>query len=944
MKYININALMRFRKYAIATLMCVFFIPTHAGDTKTEFQYLSGKGYQDTKTWDFFCTGGRNSGVWTTIEVPSHWEQQGFGNYDYGRDYMTYGKDFRFADEKGLYKYTFNVPADWKNRDVNIVFEGSMTDTEVKINGKSAGPIHQGSFYRFKYDISDLLNYGADNLLEVTVSKMSSNKSVNRAERYADYWIFGGIYRPVYLESAPKEHVDYVAVNAKADGNFAMDVFTKGLTKKRTIKAIITDYDGNEYAVLKGKISTDDSKTTLTGNVKNIKPWTQETPAIYLVNIELLDGKTVLHKTTDKFGFRTIEIRKEDGIYINGTRIKMKGINRHAFWPESGRCLNDELNLKDVKMLKDLNLNAVRCSHYPPDKVFLDYCDSLGLYVIDELAGWQNAYDTKSGEILVEEMVKRDLNHPSVIFWSNGNEGGHNFDLDDDYGKWDLSNRPVIHAHHKPGNDFNGIDCNHYEDYYSCKNILKGPNIYMPTEFLHGQDDGGMAASLYDFWELFWNEKLSGGGFLWTFVDEGISRTDLNGYIDVNRVNAPDGIVGPHREKEGSYPAMKEIFSPIKISMKTLPDDFNGTIPVENRYHFTNLDKCTFNWKLVDFNKPANRRYGYETKYASTATSPDVAPVKSGSLQLDLPSDWKSYDGLLLEAIDPAGNKVLDWSWMIKSNDDIRKLLVTWENGSVDVTEDDETISLHGGEVTLILKKSEGTIQALRNDRSLPLSFKNGPVSVSDVPQTLKEMKQYKSDDGYSVEFLFDGDLKMIKWTMNPTGWVSLDYEYMQEGKQSFTGVSFDYPESRIIGVKWLGHGPYRVWKNRLQGGNYDVYEAFYNNTYTGSSPWDYPEFKGYFSNIAWMDFNTVEGHFLVVAEQKDLFVRLFDFCSLSAPETLPRLPKGDISFLDGIPPTGTKLWINISMNTERLGPSGELNVMQKPVKRKLYFYFGLPQ
>ena len=125
-----------------------------------QIRYLSGTDNKNTVAWDFYCTGGRNSGKWTKIQVPSHWEQQGFGAYNYGRDYKTYGRNFRFADEQGLYKYNFNVPASWKDKQVFIVFEGSMTDTEVKVNGKSAGAIHQGAFYRFKYDITDKISFG----------------------------------------------------------------------------------------------------------------------------------------------------------------------------------------------------------------------------------------------------------------------------------------------------------------------------------------------------------------------------------------------------------------------------------------------------------------------------------------------------------------------------------------------------------------------------------------------------------------------------------------------------------------------------------------------------------------------------------------------------------------------------------------------------------------
>src|SRR5664279_5402470 len=174
-----------------------------AGAQKTEVRYLSGTDKDHTVLWDFFCTNGMNSNKWSTIQVPSQWEQQGFGSYMYGNVNRT-------ANEQGLYKYKFTVPKLWKSKKVLIVFEGSMTDTEVKINGKLAGPIHQGAFYQFKYDISGLLDFKKENLLEVTVSKESANESINRAERISDYWVFGGIFRPVYLEAKPETCIESV--------------------------------------------------------------------------------------------------------------------------------------------------------------------------------------------------------------------------------------------------------------------------------------------------------------------------------------------------------------------------------------------------------------------------------------------------------------------------------------------------------------------------------------------------------------------------------------------------------------------------------------------------------------------------------------------------------------------------------------------------------------
>ena len=221
-----------------AFILISFMWLDNSAQTK-EIKYLSGTDNLNTVTWDFFCTGGRNSNKWTTIQVPSHWEQQGFGTYNYGRDYKTYGKNFRFADEKGLYKHQFNVPISWKGKQIFIVFEGSMTDTEVKINGKSAGEKHQGAFYRFKYNITDKLKFGQQNLLEVEVSKMSADESVNNAERLADYWIFGGIFRPVYLEAMPAKHIDHFSIDAKADGAFAMKAVTNNKLNGNLIAEIL---------------------------------------------------------------------------------------------------------------------------------------------------------------------------------------------------------------------------------------------------------------------------------------------------------------------------------------------------------------------------------------------------------------------------------------------------------------------------------------------------------------------------------------------------------------------------------------------------------------------------------------------------------------------------------------------------------------------------------
>ncbi len=182
---------MKLSKKSVVSLVALSVLfAANSSYTATERVYLSGTGPSDTKTWDFLCSEGMNSGKWSKIEVPSQWEQQGFGAYTYGRFYLD--KSAKPSSEVGTYRHVFKVPKEWKGQTVKIVFEGSMTDTDVKVNGKSAGKVHQGGFTEFSYDITDLLKYGSDsNRLEVKVSKESANPSVNAAERRADWWRLG---------------------------------------------------------------------------------------------------------------------------------------------------------------------------------------------------------------------------------------------------------------------------------------------------------------------------------------------------------------------------------------------------------------------------------------------------------------------------------------------------------------------------------------------------------------------------------------------------------------------------------------------------------------------------------------------------------------------------------------------------------------------------------
>lgn len=911
----------------ITYLALLFFCISTTQAQKTDFQFLSGTGSDQTVDWDFFCTAGRNSGKWTKIAVPSNWELQGFGTYNYGGD-----KDEIRGKESGLYKYRFQVPKGWKDKQVSIVFDGSMTDTQVKINGVSAGAMHQGSFYQFKYDISELLKYGRENLLEVTVAKHSANEGVNEAERRCDFWIFGGIFRPVFLEAKPRTNIDRIALDAKADGSFQVDVFLKNRIEKMEVKAQIKtlagEAVGSPFSVPLDKNST---VAHLTTRSENTKTWSPEYPNRYKVQIQLINGE-VIHEVSETFGFRTVELRESDGIYVNGEKVLFKGVCRHSFRPPTGRTLNKQVSLEDVNTIKDMNMNAVRMTHYPPDAHFLEACDSLGLFVLDELAGWQTAYDTPVGSILAREMLVHDVNHPSIVVWDNGNEGGWNKELDHFFDELDPQQRPMIH----PWAEFRGTDTQHYKDYnYGVGTHQQGRLIVFPTEFLHGLYDGGHGAGLEDYWNMMLNNPLSAGGFLWDYADEAVVRTDKDGMLDTKGNLGADGIVGPYLEKEGSYYTIKEIWSPVYFEKRYITSQFNGEFPIENRYLYTNLKDCKFTYQLVDLPKPNELL----EKVIATGSieSPDLAPGQRGKLNMVLPESFHKSDVLYIKATDLYGREIYTWSWPVKKAAMIAQEIVQQGHpGKIVTHEDVDAMTARINHLSFRWDKRTGFLAGVTN-KDQEIHFANGPQTAIGSSE-FKELKSYAEGSNLVIECIYKGDLKKVKWTVESSGWLKLEVMYKAPYQNKLMGVSFDYPEDQVTGVRWMGEGPYRVWKNRMKGTTLNVWTKAYNNTITGEN-WVYPEFKGYHRNFYWATIESKEQDFTIVCPDEDVFLRLF------TPEkpkganndnTSPEFPTGNISFMHGIDPIGTKF-----TKAETLGPMSQPNMFLYEKYLTLYFNFN---
>ncbi len=900
-------------KHYLSALFVLFASLGYAQQTETLM--LSGHGLGDTKTWEFYCSDGQNSKKWTRIEVPSQWELQGFGEYTYGRWYIVKGNEP--SKETGTYRYSFKVPADWKNKQVKIVFEGVMTDTEVKINGELAGDIHKGGFYRFEYDITDKLHYGKKNSLEVLVWKHSANRSVNGAERMADWWTFGGIYRPVYLEAKPQANIERVAVDAAAGGELSARVVFNGIEAGYSLATTISSLDGKEFYPAQVVPLSDSDNQWVTTHWKGVKTWNPEDPNLYVMTLDLLNDKgKKIHTMQERIGFRTIEFRPRDGIYMNGTKLVMKGINRHSFHPDGGRTTNREISLQDALLIKEMNMNAVRF-HYPPDKHFIEMCDSLGILVVNELAGWQTGYDTEVGTKLLHEMMVRDVNHPSIVLWSNGNEGGFNYDLDPLFREYDPQKRHVIHA----WADFDDLDTHHYPTFLTgVARFVNGYKVIMPTEFMHGLYDQGHGAGLEDFWDNYTAHPLFAGGFMWDFSDNAVRRTDKGGILDTEAFNAPDGIVGPYREKEGSYYTVREVWVPIQFRKLFITPSFNGEFFVSNTYLFTNLRDCRMVYRLLS--TPSPLRGGEAEIVASGEVKlPAIDPGETGKARMDVPAGFFKSDVLEVEAFDKFGKSICTWSWPVKYADEYfaEQERGMDRSGMAVALDLDKEVVLKTPALSVTFNKENGMIGTIKKGETV-IPFTDGPVPVGmKVKFQEYRIEELEGDAFFITKYL--GGIDSIVWKLTGSGLLYMDAVMLNRATggggfdDAFTdanilnfGITFSYPEEDIAGMRWMGRGPYRVWKNRIKGTNYNIWEKEYNNTITGESVYGlvYPEFKGYHANLYWATLESKNSPFTVYAESDGIFFRVF---TPQEPEgrqdgkaTMPEFPEGDLSFLYDIP------------------------------------------
>ena len=727
-------------------------------------------------------------------------------------------------------------------------------------------------------------------------------------------------------------------MDARADGTLRTDVYMANLKEGSRLEMELKAVASASLVGQRVFDLTTASQQTLTAQWDNIRKWDPEHPHLYQLTLRLLDADgNLLHEMADRIGFRTVEFRPADGIYLNGVKLLVKGTNRHCFDPETGRSVSRELDLKDARLIKQMNMNAVR-SHYPPDKHFLQLCDSLGLLYVYELAGWQNSYSDSIAARLLPEMIARDVNHPCIFLWGNGNEGGWNTTVDDRFADYDPQQRHVIH----PWANFNGLDTRHYpngED--NVYRMERGQNVFMMTEFVHGLYDRGQGAGLEGLWAKFRTSPLFAGGFTWAYVDEALHRTDA-GQMDTYGPNAPDGIVSADRQPEGSFYTVREVWSPIQIAPMRVTGSLDGAFRVTNEYLFSRLDEARMKWRV--WKTPLSPEVPVCLAEGDVQL-PAIAPGETGTARFTLPEGFRQADMLELEAYNAAGDTVCTWTYPIRNaHAYFEAYQRTVSTMPARYQLDEDSVMLEAGEVRATFSRTDGMLLSLtRNGQLIPLS--RGPLPVGMKTEVSSSAVRMQGDTAvFTVKYT--GGTDSIVWRMPPSGLLGMDALILNRRGAFYDkdvynlGFTFSYPERAVKGMQWLGHGPYRVWKNRIRGTRHGIWQKAYNNTVTGEYyiPIVYPEFKGYHAGIYWATLQNPDGPSLHIYSETDgLFLHIFTPEEQRDRESrglfVKQYPAGDLSFLLDIP----------AVNSQGLGGNSstvKVNKGDEGFRIKLWFGF----
>lgn len=599
----------------------------------------------DARPTDFWKVGFNDKG-WDDMRVPAMWELNGYGDpiyvnvgYAWRNQYKNNPPEVPTANNHvGSYRREFVIPASWKGKDIIAHFGSVTSNMYLWVNGKYVG-YSEDSKLEAEFDLTSYLKPGQKNLIAFQVFRWCDGTYLEDQ----DFFRYSGVGRDCYFYARDKKRIQDIRVTPDLDAEYKNGSLSVKLDLKGsgTVNLELLDATGKQVATATAKGS---STTVL--NVENPNKWSAETPYLYTLRATLQGSNEVIPV---KVGFRKIE-QKNGQILVNGQAVLFKGANRHEMDPDGGYVVSPERMLQDIQMMKKFNINAVRTCHYPDANLWYDLCDKYGIYVVAEAnveshgMGYGESTLARRDDYAKAHMernqrnVQRGFNHPSIIFWSLGNEAGFgpNFEAAYRWIKSEDTSRPVQYeqAH---GNEFTDVYCPMYADYrhmeeYAKRNDLTKPLIQCEYAHAMGNSQGGFK----EYWDLIRKYPHLQGGFIWDFVDQSVRWKGKDGVSiyayggDFNRFDASDnnfcdnGLISPDRVPN---PHMYEVGYYYQNIWTTPANLAQGEINVYNENFFRDLSAYYMEWVVLANGKAVR---------SGRVENLNVAPHQTAKIKLDL--------------------------------------------------------------------------------------------------------------------------------------------------------------------------------------------------------------------------------------------------------------------------------------------------------------------
>ena len=933
-----------------------------------KFNYAKNPSQRPVK----FYEGGYSTGKWHNIEVPGSWELQGFDapiytdvKYPFPPNPPYLPKDY---NPVGSYVREFSVPQAWDGKDIILHFGGVESAFYCWVNGQFVG-YSEDSRLPAEFDITKYLKKGK-NKLAVEVYRYSDGSYLE----CQDYWRYSGIERDVWLIARPTSRIaDFELtadlVNDFKDGDFNLDVtFDKrNLLPGTKVEVKLMDNGAVIYSEQAEVTSAADTLCHFETQLKDVRSWTAETPVLYTLIVNTLNKNGVVTESfAHRFGFRNVEM-KNGQLQVNGEPILIKGVNRHEHDLHKGRSVTYEQMVQDIKLMKQFNLNAVRCSHYPNIEEWYDLCDEYGLYVVDEANIESHGMDyTEIGTLAttpewitpfmerMSRMVERDKNHTSIIIWSLGNESGYGEHFETLYHwtkKRDIR-RPV--QYEGGGREsMTDIYCPMYKRIWNLREHVneRRPMPLILCEYAHAM--GNSVGNLKDYWDLIYKYDQLQGGFIWDWIDQVFAIKDDKGnpiwgyggdmgFVGVKNDSnfCANGLIAADRTLHPHIWEVKKVYQYVRF--EGIPFKANA-VKITNLHDFITLDDYRFNWKI---------KADGQTIADGELNMPVVQPGQSVVVELPLsnidPAPGTEYF-LHLEALLKEATLYANKGFTVASEQLLLPMayqeppVAALAQASLKMDTDNDRITIAGTNFKISFSKRNGQLAGLSygnkellkegleanfwrgmTDNDVPAGVGNRCVTWKEAgaKMVLKKLDSVESEGNVTViadyEMPEQESVYQVQYTVFPDGVMKVD-NYFVPGKK-------ELPEMPRYGMRmvlkggydhmtWFGRGPHENYWDRKTGADIDLYKATVWEQY---HPYVRAQETGNKTDVRWCALQDQAGEGILVVGAEPLNVSAWNFPIQDIMHVSPVIERkhgGSVQKQDMV-------WFNVDM--QQMGVGGD--------------------